>query len=396
MTKKIYETQGFLKELTTTVTDCEKHGDHFLISLKETIFFPEEGGQYADTGTLVFNGKTAHILYGELTGSPEEGETDIRYLTDFEVPVGAEVLCKLDWDIRFDRMQNHTGEHILSGLIHEGYGYNNTGFHLSDKTPVLLSFDGVLKDDDILKLERQANSVIYADLPVKISFPSKEELALLEYRSKLDIKAQVRLVTIGDEERTVDVCACCAPHVDRTGAVGMIKILSSCSYKGGTRLEILCGRRALEYIEENERYLFDSAREFSSRPEALRDLIRNMKEENIRLSSISAELTEKLILSDVSAGLYGNCVFTDMELSPVSMKNIYNALIEIKTGYCGIFAGNDENGYRYYAGGKNLDAKLLAGKMKEGLSAKGGGSSEMIQGKTAASRDQIESFFINP
>ncbi len=290
-------------------------------------------------------------------------------------------------------MQNHSGEHVLSGLIHQNFGFNNAGFHLSDTEPVTGDTDGVLSPNQAAFLEEQANAVIYADLPVTDSYPSREELASMTYRSKIEILSQVRIITIGDSEQTIDVCACCAPHVPRTGAIGIIKILSAEKFRGGTRLSILCGRRAFEYLSRSMEFLDKASKVFSTRPELLPSIAEKMKEENIRLTNEAGTLTEQLLLKDINAGICKNAVCTEMALSPVSMKNLYNTLTRLREGFCGIFSGNDEDGYRYYAGGKDLDAGILAGKMREELAAKGGGSAEMIQGKTTASRKEIEAFF---
>lgn len=393
MTVKIYETQSYTKEYETTVTECVKEADSFYIKLKESIFFPEEGGQYSDTGTLCFGEKEVRILKGELLGSSEEGDTDVRYLVDGEIPPGTAVSCLLDWENRFDRMQNHSGEHILSGLIYSTFGYRNTGFHLSDTESVTVDTDGLLTEEQLSFLEREANAVIYANLPIRNSYPSPEELAKLNYRSKIEIRGQVRLITIGDEERTVDVCACCAPHVERTGAVGILKILSAEKFRSGMRLSILCGRRAFALVSERLRMLEKAANAFSTKPEKLLSILEKTKEENSRLQERAAGLTEELILRDIREGRYQNAVCTEMELTAVSMKNLFNALKSLRKGYCGIFCGSDEKGYRYYAGGQDLDARILAAQMKTALDAKGGGSQEMVQGKTFASKEEIEVFF---
>ncbi len=393
MTEKIYEKQSFINEYRTEVSDCIIEDGKVYIKLKESIFFPEEGGQYSDTGSITGNGKTVNVLKGEILGSPTEGETDIRYLVDDSIEPGMEVLCKLDWDIRFDRMQNHSGEHIISGLVHSRFGYNNVGFHLSDDEPVTLAFDGILTQDQIDEIERDANRIIYMNLAISDSYPSKEELVNITYRSKIDIKAQVRLITIGDEKNLVDICACCAPHVKQTGQIGIIKIISSMKFKGGTQLSILCGRRALEYISHNIDNLKEIAKGFSTHPDNVPAIVSNLKEENMTLNAKVADLTESMIIEKIKSGEYGCLVFTDMDLSASNMKNIYNALTDLKEGYVGLFVGNDDEGYRYYAGGKDMDAKILSEKMRENIGAKGGGSSEMIQGKTDSSKEKIEKFW---
>ena len=191
----------------------------------------------------------------------------------------------------------------------------------------------------------------------------------------------------------MDTCACCAPHVSETGAIGIIKILSAEKFRGGTRLSILCGRRAYVWIKENLAALQSAASLFSTRPEQLLPIVEKMKEESSRLNTTVAELTEELLSRDIRTGIFGAAVCTQMELSAVNMKNLYNTLHSLRDGYCGIFCGNDNDGYKYYAGGKDLDARVLAAEIKTALDAKGGGSAEMIQGKTLARKEQIEAFF---
>ena len=393
LTDKIYERDSYITELSTVVTDCYEEDEKVYIKLKETIFFPEEGGQYADRGTIMFDNVTVNVINGELLGSASETETDIRYEVDGKIDEGTTVLCKLDWPTRFDRMQNHSGEHILSGLIHSSFGYDNIGFHLSDDEAVTLVVSGMLDGAQIRELEKQANMIIYKNLPITDSYPSKDEIKDIEYRSKIDIAGQVRLITIGDENETVDVCACCAPHVKQTGAIGIIKIISLTKFKGGTQLSILCGRRALEYIEHNIDNLEIVARGFSTHADNVPKLVESLKNENMMLNSKIAELTEKIIVEDIKAGVYDKCIFTDMELSAANMKNIYNEFISLRDGFVGLFVGDDERGYRYYAGGKDMDAKILARKMREELDAKGGGSAEMIQGKVNVTPDRINEFW---
>lgn len=239
---KLYENESYRRENQTEVLSCETIDGKNWIRLKDTIFFPEEGGQYADTGILRNGDVTVRVLDGQL----KQGE--IFYLVDQPLEAGAQVECVLDWEQRFMRMQQHTGEHILTGLIHRHFGYNNVGFHLSDESPVTLDLDGMLTAEQIARMELLANEIVYQNLPVTASYPSREELPDLTYRSKIEIEGQVRLITIGEAQDPVDVCACCAPHVARTGEVGLIKILSFQHYKGGMRLAVACGQRACEAI----------------------------------------------------------------------------------------------------------------------------------------------------
>ena len=399
MTDKVYEKNSYLKELDTVVTECIHEEGRMYLKLRETIFFPEEGGQYSDTGVIIAGDKKIQVVKGELIGNASECETDIRYLVDADeiVEPGTEVKCVLDWEQRFSRMQNHSGEHIVSGLIHNIHGYNNIGFHLSDDEPVTLTVDGKLNADQIREIELKANEAVYADLPITDTYPSKEEAACAVYRSKIDIAGQVRLVTIGDASDPLDICACCAPHVERTGAIGIIKVIASAGIKEGTQLQILCGRRALEFIEKNIDVFESIARSFSTHRDNVPGIVEDLRNENRELNNRLSLFAETTLIekakSDISEGKC--CVFTDIELSPLSMKNIYNELVKMSKGYVGIFAGNDEEGYRYNAGGDGLDARILAAKMREELSAKGGGSPEMIQGKVNASQKAIEELFVS-
>jgi alanyl-tRNA synthetase len=397
MTDKVYEKNSYLTELDTVVTECIKEEDHIYLKLRETIFFPEEGGQYSDTGVIIAGDRKMRVLKGELIGNASECETDIRYLVDADETVepGMEVKCVLDWEQRFSRMQNHSGEHIVSGLIHNIHRYNNIGFHLSDDEPVTLTVDGKLNAEQIREIELKANEAIYANLPITDTYPTKEEAARAVYRSKIEIAGQVRLITIGDMADPLDVCACCAPHVERTGAIGIIKVIASAGIREGTQLQILCGRRALEFIEKNIDALESIARSFSTHRDNVPGLVEDLKNENRELKNRLSLLAETTIIetakADISEGKC--CIFTDIEISPLSMKNIFNELLKMKKGYVGIFVGNEEDGYRYNAGGDGLDARVLATKMREELSAKGGGSPEMIQGKVNASRKAIEELF---
>ena len=393
MTDKIYERRSFLRELNTVVTDSFSENGKNFIQLKETIFFPEEGGQYSDTGIIEYDGKTVRVIKGELIGNASEKEVDIRYEVDSPIEADTKVRCKLDWSVRLDRMENHSGEHILSGLIHNLFGYNNIGFHLSDDEPVTLVCDGKLTKEQISLLEKKANEVVRDNLAITDSYPDKEELSQLSYRSKIDIAGQVRLITIGDEADPLDLCACCAPHVEFTGMIGIIKILSSASVKGGTQLSFLCGRRAFEYIDHNLELLKGLADSFSTNQENIPGLVEKLRDDNRSLKEKLSSSLQKTILDGIRSGEQEGPVITDLELSPANMKNIFNELIQAKDGYTGVFCGNDENGYIYYAGGKGLDAQKLGNLMREKLSAKGGGSSEMIQGRTTETGARIIEFW---
>lgn len=401
---KVYETDSYAGHIRSKVLSCEPQGDRFRITLSDSIFFPEEGGQYADTGRLIPTGaesgssddlREIRLLQGEY--HKNGAEPWISYLVDRFVEPGTTVDCELDWDIRYDRMQNHSGEHILSGLIHNTYGLNNVGFHLSDDGPVTLTMDGELTKEQVEKLEEEANRIICANLPITASFPKKEELSTLSYRSKIEIEGQVRLITIGEPDNPVDVCACCAPHVARTGEIGILKVLSVTRYKGGVQIGILCGRRAFLEFRHMQRLLTQTAAVLSTSADKLPALVAAKLSELSEAKGMVSACREKAYLDAI-----GNmppeepgCIFAEGDLSSANMKNIFNALTAHFSGYVGVFCGSDSEGYRYFAGSGHLDSTALASAMKEKLGAKGGGTKEMVQGKTMATRMNILTFFGN-
>lgn len=403
---KIYENDSYLRECDTVIERCDLTADGAYIYIRDSIFFPEEGGQYADTGRIVLNAYELDVLDGQIIGS------GIRYKVDYsescrksfaELPALSDILvtnsqihCILDYDKRYDRMQNHTGEHILTGTVHNDYGYNNVGFHLSDDGLVTLDLDGPLTYAQIIEEEAKANSVIYANLPVRASYPSNEQLKDIEYRSKIDIEGQVRLITIGDDEEPVDVCACCAPHVAYTGEVGIIKVISIVNWKGGVRIGILCGRRALEYINHRQNIIMGLTDLLTTNEDNLTDRVRGHMEE---IGSLKVKLSEALeadIINRIQKGdpdvSRTHLVFVDSDYPASSMKNVYNILKNTYSGYVGIFAGNDSDGYRYLAGSRNIDSTTLIPILNK-IGAKGGGNTDMIQGRITASRKDLEQLF---
>ena len=393
--KRLYEKNSYITECVTTVTACEERADGIYIMLEDTIFFPEEGGQYADTGFITYNDIRVDVLDGRLlTNATTDVNMIISYKVSDTIPVGTQVTCHLDWEKRFSRMQNHSGEHILTGLIHNKFGFDNVGFHLSDDGPVTLNINGILSLEQVLDIEKAANRVIYDNLAITDSYPTKEELVDITYRSKIDIAGQVRLITVGENDNIIDVCACCAPHVSRTGEIGIIKVISVINYKGGVQIAMLAGSRALEYINHIQQTLQTVAGSLTTHPDNIMSVINSNRSEladckeklNRLIEEKYVDIANQISPDDI------HCIFCDDELSSANMKNIYNALTAKFPGFVGIFVGNDEIGYRYNAGSSDLDSTILGTALKE-LGAKGGGNSDMIQGRIATSEEQIVQLF---
>lgn len=386
--KKIYETNSYCREIDTKIESFWEEQDSYYVMFEETIFFPEEGGQYADTGYFLTEQEEKVCV---LDGVMKDGK--VYHKVDRAVEAGQKVHCVLDWDKRYMRMQNHTGEHILTGAIHNRYGFDNVGFHLSDEGEVTMDMDGAMTVEQVYEMETLANQLIYENLPIYDKYPGKEELANLAYRSKIEIEGQVRLIQIGEEEKVHDLCACCAPHVRSTAEVGIIKVTSVTKYKGGVRIGILCGLRALLYCRKQIDALSEVAAFLSTKPENVMSLVEGMKVEIGELKGKIGELNDEIVLGKVKECNEEPCIFLPGDVSAATLKNAFNTMAETFYGFVGVFAGDEEQGYRYNAGSRDLDSRELAAAMREQLDAKGGGNQEMIQGKVAKTMEEVKAFW---
>lgn len=379
MRKLFYEDINII-DFTSSVISCEPTDDgNYCVLLDATAFFPEEGGQSADKGTL--NGLP--VLDVQI-----KNDLIYHYVTE-AFPAGSTVTGHVDWEQRFDFMQQHSGEHIISGLVHNRFGYNNVGFHLSNNE-VTLDFNGELTSEQLREIELQANEIIYQNLPVEITYPSKEELSKLSYRSKIEIEGQVRIVTIPG----VDVCACCAPHVATTGAIGMIKITNCQSHRGGVRLNILCGKRALEDYNKKQDSVTAVSVSLSAKQDLIAEAVLKLKEDIVRqqerINTLQAQyLSLSLSTLPVPSENENAVLFVD-RMDTIAIRNTVNELVERYPGYCAVFSGSEVAGYQFIVGSKNKDCKALAQTFCEELGAKCGGNTPMIQGSVIATKEHIE------
>lgn len=380
-TIRLYDADAYQTEFEATVLACEKvekkDGRVYQVWLDQTLFFPEEGGQSPDMGTIdgvevldvqIKNEVITHTLAAPLT-------------------VGATVKGVVDWKHRFYNMQQHSGEHIFSGIVHNRFGYDNVGFHLSDSI-VTMDFNGVITPEEITEIEEKVNQAIIENIPVEVSYPSKEELKELDYRSKIEIEGQVRIVTIPG----YDVCACCAPHVRRTGEIGSLKVMNAQSYKGGVRVSILCGFRALDAFRQKADIITELMAEFSTSQDAILDNVKKLKGANQTMKNQLAAAKQELMEYKVSAIPEDseNAILFEADLETPVVRGVVNGLVEKFAGISAVFVGNDENGYQFIVGSKNKDCRQIAATLREKLSARGGGSDKMIQGSVAATQLQIE------
>ncbi len=381
LTSKLYYEDAYIKVFNASVLSCEFTGNIYKIILDKTAFFPEGGGQKADSG-FIGDVKITDV---------QETDGEIIHFSNEALIVGQQYECKIDWDTRFSRMQNHSGEHIVSGIVHSMFGYDNVGFHMEDDY-VTVDFNGELTREELDLIEEKANLVVYSNYKIKCYFPDKNELSGLEYRSKLDLTENVRLVEI----ENTDLCACCAPHVAFTGEIGVIKILDFVRHRGGVRLVMKCGADALHDYREKYKSVYEvsgllSAKqgEISASVQRLLGELDSVRKDfyNFKLSVAENDKPNLVTIGECSYFIT-NCYDADM------MRELANfGMSESKL--CVIFSGNDENGYSYIAGSLTLDMKNVAKTINSVLSGRGGGRDTMIQGKVSADKKQIVDFISN-
>ncbi len=381
MTEKLYDQDSHLREFSASVISCVKAGDHWTVTLDRTAFFPEGGGQAADTGTL----GGAKVL------DVREKSGEILHVMDVPLPEGEKVSGILDWEQRFRRMQNHSGEHLLSGLVHARYGYRNVGFHLGDGD-VTVDFDGELTREQLDELETAVNKAIAENAAVRCWYPEKAELAALEYRSKLDLTENVRLVRI----EGYDLCACCAPHVSRTGEIGSLHILDFMRHRGGVRIHIVCGLDAMEDARERYQATLAISGLLSvpqlETPGAVRRVLGELEETKQALAEARRQLLQ--IKAASLTPTEGNLCLFEPELDMLSLRELVNAGMEKCGGICAAFAGGDGD-WKYIIGSRTADLRSMTKEINAAIGGRGGGRPEMIQGSCTASRREIEAYFLS-
>ena len=380
MTQKLYDIDSHMRVFSAQVLSCEKKGKAYEVLLDRTAFFPEAGGQTADTGRM----GTARVLDVQ-----ERGDT-LVHITDSPVETGQTVNCELDWETRFRKMQNHTGEHIVSGIIHRLYGASNVGFHLS-ADDVTLDFDCELTREQLNNIEYLANVEVSRNLEVTAEYPQPERLAKIEYRSKLELTENVRIVTIGD----CDCCACCAPHVKRTGEVGLIKLLDFARHRSGVRIHMQCGLDALEDYQEKYRNIQSISAQLSAKQHETAAAVERLLGELEQQKRSYTAITEKYIalrLSAMDASAKNLCVFED-DMDAIALRSLVNGMMRMTDGMCGAFCSRGENSWSYIIGSRTVPLRAKAKEINSSLNGKGGGTDEMIQGSINAPREAIEEFF---
>ncbi len=378
MTIKLYEQDAYMREFTATVLSCEECENGYAVVLDQTAFFPEGGGQPADGGAI--DGVVVKDVQIDKDGV-------ITHTLEQPLEAGATVRGNLFWIQRFFRMQNHTAEHLVSGIIHRQHGYDNVGFHLADDY-VTLDVSGPLSEADIVGVEDEANMAIYTNKAIYATYPTPEELESIDYRSKLDLTEGVRLITI----EGYDVCACCAPHVARTGEIGLIKILDFIPYKGGTRITMLSGMPAVrDYM-----MLHDENRKMMRLLSASRDKVAEfVQRDHDTITALRAEikaLTEQLVMAKLETVALDNIVCAFTENASFDALRACAESIQTDGLPCAVFSV-DEGGVSYILSHQNGDVRDTVKALNAAFSGKGGGKPQYAQGKISATKEEILTFF---
>lgn len=376
--KKLYYQDSHLKIFEATVTGCENAKGGFAITLSATAFYPEGGGQPSDTGTL---GSTRVLSVGE-----ENGE--IYHLCSEALPVGATVTGVIDWDRRLDFMQQHSGEHIVSGIIHKKFGYHNVGFHMGADV-VTIDFDGPIPAEDLAQIEAMANAAVWENLPVSCYYPSECDLPAVPYRRKRDLPWPVRIVEVPG----FDICACCGTHVARTGEIGLVKLFSCVKFHEGVRIEMACGKRALAILSHAYEQNRQVSREFSAKVQETGLAARRMNEalaaEKFRCTSL-----QKRLFAFIAQGYIGKPLALHFEetLTPSETRELCDAIAGAAT-VAVTLSGTDETGYALCIISRTKDAKAIGTAAATALNGRGGGKPDAFQGSIRATREEISAFF---
>lgn len=379
-TEKLYYADPFLTEFDARVLACEAVKDGFAVVLDRTAFYPEGGGQPYDTG----------VLGGAEVLDVHERAGVITHKCASPLPVGAAVHGKIDRARRFDHMQQHSGEHIISGLLCSTFHCDNVGFHMGADV-VTIDYNAPITWEQALEVEHRANAYIWADHPIRIWYPSPEELAALPYRSKKALEGPVRIT----EFPGADMCACCGTHVARSGQVGLVKLLSCQKFRDGVRLELLCGRRALDYLSASWEQARQIGQALSVKPQSAAAAVGRMQEELLSLKEKAAHLEEADFAH--TAERYrdaGNVLHITGKLDSDGARRLCDTIARAAGGRCAVFAGSD-GAYQYAVIESGGDLRPLVKDMNAALHGRGGGRDGFAQGSAACTAEDIRSFFQN-
>ncbi len=387
-TRKRYDEDAYLTEVTARVISFQEND----LVLDETVFFPEEGGQSPDRGTIegfavadvqIRDGEIHHYL--KLDGDEDRNRAEACFRE------GQTVHGSIDFDFRYSNMQMHSGEHLFSGLVHSEYGYDNVGFHLSPNE-MTMDFSGPLTREELLAVEQKANEAVFRNIPSQIVYlKTEEERDSMEYRSKIDFQGEVRVVIYPG----YDACACCAPHVKRTGEIGLIKVAGVQNWKGGVRVSLVCGIRAQRLLSRHYEILSKTAAFLSASPEDVCQLTVKLKEEHQEQKSRIKEMGRRLLEAEAAAIAPDevHAVLFEEGVDTRAVRDAVNQMVEVHEGYSAVFVKTGDGTWSYIIGSKHRNCRDVSARLTEQFHARGGGKPEMVQGSVTASAEELRALF---
>ena len=376
---KLFENDSYLTRFTARVLSCAQGKKGYDVTLDQTAFFPEGGGQPYDTGTL---GGVQVLEVHDRGGQ-------IVHTCAAPLEVGSQVEGIVDWERRLDHMQQHSGEHIVSGLAHAKYGCDNVGFHMGSDV-VTIDLNVELDQQQLEELELDANRYLWQDRPVQLLYPTADELERMDYRSKKAIQGQVRIVTFPG----ADTCACCGTHVRSAGQVGLIKLLSVQRFRDGVRIELVCGGRALRYVNAMVAQNRHISNLLSTKAAETGRGVERLLEENHQLKARLTAMEDARFraLAEQYTGA-GDVLLFEEGLTPDGLRRLCDAVLNVCGGRCACFSGDDAGGYAYAVGQRGGDLRAFSKDMNQALGGRGGGKPDFVQGRVSAGREQIEEYF---
>ena len=379
--ERLYEANSFLTSFDAVVESCVQGKKGYDIILNQTAFYPEGGGQPYDTGTLG----------GVRVLEVHNRDGRVVHTCDGPLEAGSAVSGEIDWEKRFDLMQQHSGEHIVSGMAHAKWGCDNVGFHLGSDV-VTIDLNVLLTPEQLQELEADANRYLWEDHPIEIAYPSREELETIDYRSKKELTGQVRIVTFPG----ADCCACCGTHVRSSGQVGLVKLLSMEKFREGVRIQLVCGGRALGYFSALQGQNAQVSHLLSAKVFETGAAVERLMEETATLKARCAAMEDAAFarLAEEHRGK-GDVLLFEEGLSPDSLRRLCDAVLHTCAGRCACFSGTEETGYKYAIGQLDGQLRELTKQLNQALHGRGGGKPDFVQGSVQASQAEICAFFNN-
>ena len=378
-TRRLYYENVYIKEFDAEVLQCREGKNGYEIILDESAFYPEGGGQPCDTGSL----GDAEVK------DVQEKDGELIHYTDKALEEGAKVYGKINWERRFDLMQQHSGEHMVSGLVHEKYGYNNVGFHMGSDV-ITIDFSGVLDEEQLQEIEDRVNEKIWENAPVQITYPSGEELENIPYRSKKELTGQVRIA----EFPGTDICACCGTHVTHTGEIGAVKFLSVVKFRQGVRVEMISGKRVIDYFSKIAKENSKVSVLLSAKPQETSKAVERLQEENSRLKGKILDMEEEIFKAEAEKWEgAGSVLIFKKNMGADSVRKLTDAVMQTCCGCCAVFSDNGDGTYKYAMGEKDGNLREFTKEMNQALNGRGGGKPFFVQGSVSASEEEIRKFF---